>query len=159
MKKAIGIPNERFRFWESLIETMNKKTDLFSKITTISKQQCIETGYGKTGISLIIAGAGPNIPGWVELRINIKGGKSKSENIYNNILDKKSIIEAEYGESLIWDSEDRKKTYMDKNRITYRIKSFINEKGSLNSDKYTSLHDMIIDKVIRFDRVFSKYIK
>jgi len=78
-KCGSSVSRERFKFWDSLLEKSDKRTDLFKNITVVSKQPGVHAGIGKAGIRLGYIGTDDKT--WVELNVNIGGDAEETEKI------------------------------------------------------------------------------
>ena len=74
------------------------------------------------------------------------GDRDKNKAIFDMLYEQKEMIETDFGDKLDWMRLDDKRAS--------RIKWIISGHGSLNEpETWSSLQDILIDAMIRFDRV------
>lgn len=131
----------RKEFWTGLLERSQSKTRLFSGRTP-STDYWLGTGSGKSGVEftyLIFKDCAG-----IEIYIDT-GDQKKNKAIFDALYEQKEAVEAEFGDSLDWQRLDEKRA--SRARKTYR------DQGSLNEpNTWPSLQEMLIEKMILFDR-------
>lgn len=138
----------RKEFWTGLIERSQGKTKLFSSKTP-STDHWLGIGSGRSGIVfnylILKDGAG------IDLYIDV-GDYERNKAVFDSLLQDKEAIEADFGEPLEWRRLDDKRA----SRIVKLYRDF----GSLNEpETWPTLQDMLIEKMIRFDKVFRQRIR
>lgn len=84
-------------------------------------------------------------------RIDV-GDYEKNKAVFDSLLQDKEAIEAEFGEPLEWRRLDDKRA----SRVVKLYRGF----GSLNEpETWPTLQDMLIEKMIRLDKVFRQRIR
>jgi hypothetical protein len=131
----------RREFWTGLLERSQGRTRLFSGKSP-STDHWLGTGSGKSGIEfnyfILKDGAG------IDLYIDV-GDQERNKRIYDLLYAEKDAIEVEFGEPLEWRRLDDKRAS--------RIVRVYRDNGSLNEpDTWPSLQDMLIEKMILFDK-------
>ncbi len=133
----------RKEFWTGLLERSQGKTRLFSGKTP-STDHWLGTGSGRSGIVfnylILKDGAG------IDLNIDV-GDYEKNKAVFDTLLQDREDIEAEFGEPLDWRRLDDKRT----SRVVKLVRGF----GSLNEpETWPTLQDVLVEQMIRFDKVF-----
>jgi len=151
-KRDSSVTQERFKFWDSLLEKADKKTNLHKNITVISKPNGIHTGIGKSGISLGYVGR--NDKAWVQLTINIKGHVDETEKIYNELLAVSGSIDKKYPTlKIVWKP-------VEKNPINSRLILSYSDKGGVSdTDKWNEIQDDLVERMIIFEKIFKNWIR
>jgi hypothetical protein len=146
------VPQERFKFWESLLEKSDKKTSLFKRINVVSKPNGIHAGIGKAGIRLGYVGTDDKT--WVELNINISGHLGETEKIYEELLTVSGDINKKYPElKIIWKPAE-------KNPTNSRLILSYSDKGGIgDTDKWNHIHDDLVERMIKFEKIFKDWIR
>lgn len=140
-----SVPQERFKFWDSLLEKSDKKTDLFKKIKSVSKRNGIPVSIGK-GISLRYCGRDDIT--WVELNINT-GHDEETKNKYEELISKSEAINKKYPElKIVWNPTEKKPIH---SRL---ILSYSSKGGIGDTDKWNEIQDDLIERMIKFERIF-----
>jgi hypothetical protein len=139
---------DRLEFWTTLLDRSKSKTNLFSNRSP-SKDHWLATGSGRSGITfnyLILKDHAA-----ITLNIDV-GDQTTNKAIFDEFASQSQDIEYEFGERLNWYRLDDKKAC--------HIDCQIYEHGSLSEpDTWAALQDLMIDKMVRFDRVFRDRIK
>lgn len=134
---------KRKEFWTGLLERSQGKTHLFSGKSP-SDDHWLGSGSGRSGIEfdyLILKDRSA-----IDLAIKIPD-KEKNKAIFDLLYADKANIEAEFGEPLDWRRLDDK--------LSSRIVKVYHDHGSLSEpETWPSLQDMLIEKMIAFDKVF-----
>jgi hypothetical protein len=146
------VPQERFKFWDSLLDKSDKSTNLFHNITVVSKRNAIHTGIGKAGISLGYIGR--NDKTWVQLTINIKGQAEETEKIYNELLSISGSIDKKYPElKIVWKPSE-------KNPTNSRIVLSYSDKGGIGDNgKWELIQDDLVERMSKFEQIFKNWIR
>lgn len=134
---------ERLEFWEQLNTVIAEKGKPFS-IRKASTDHWYDVALGITGVHISITLV--NKANTVGVEVYIHDDKA----LFDALLDKKVLIEAETGMTFSWERLDGKKA----SRIKYSI-------SGLDFDNHSNYHDLmveIIDKVVIMRKVFRKYI-
>lgn len=138
---------ERLEFWDQLLKKSAQLTPLFLNIKP-KRDNWIETSAGKSGLrySYVILMDSARI----ELYIDTGDGM-QNKKIFDELYSEKDQIESEFGESIDWQRLDMKRA----SRIAVLIKG----RGLKDKDKWDKLQEEMIDKMIRFEKVFKKRIQ
>lgn len=134
---------ERLEFWEQFNTVIAEKGKPFS-IRKASTDHWYDVTLGITGVHISITLV--NKANTVGVEVYIHDDKA----LFDALLDKKVLIEAETGMTFSWERLDGKKA----SRIKYSI-------PGLDFDDHSNYHDLmveVIDKVVIMRKVFKKYI-
>jgi len=137
----------RLEFWKQLLEGSKNKTDLFSAISP-SKDNWISAGAGISGVVyqyVILMDEAR-----VQLAIE-SADVSKNKRIFDDLHKSKQQIESDFGEQLIWERLDDRKSS--------RIAKIVANKGLANLDDWCVVQDKMVDAMIRLQKGLSKHIK
>ncbi len=138
----------RKEFWTQLLQRSEGKTRL-AENRSPSRDHWLAVAAGKSGINynyLILKDGGG-----IDLYIDVKDYE-RNKAIFDALYADKDAIEAEFGEELDWRRLD--------DRRSSRIVKVYRGQGSLyEQEKWATLQDMLIDAMIRLDKVFRKRIK
>ncbi len=139
---------KRYRFFEQLLEQVNKVTDTFSNISPVGYQCWINTSAGKTGLIWALV-ATKNFTR-VELVFS-HSDESINQTRYEKLFAKKKEIEDAFGESLDWDfKETRKQSYVRK----------IFKKGGLeDEEKWPEIQSQMVDCFVRLEKALSPHLQ
>lgn len=101
-----GIEDTRKKYWIALLERFNKVSKQFQNVNP-SSDHWLSGGSGVSGVpfSFVVT---TNYAS-VEILIN-KGEKEVNEEIYDKLYSMKDEIESDYGEKLVWQRLDEKKS-------------------------------------------------
>jgi len=141
----------RKEFWTQLLEKINKKSSLFSRISP-GAYHWIGTSAGKSGISynFIIL----NNFGGIEIYFD-RGKDYVNPNInkqrFDKLLEFKEEIEGKFGKKLNWERLDDKRA----SRISIRFKGI---GGLKNKENWSKIHEDMIYNMIKLEEVFRNYI-
>jgi hypothetical protein len=151
-----SLPQEKCKFWVSLLEKSDKKTNLFKKITVVSKPNGIHAGIGKAGIRL--GYCGKNDETWVELNINIGGHKKETETvkIYEGLLAESGDIDKKYPELKIrWKPVEKN---LEHSRVVLSYSD--PDKGGIgDKDKWNDIQDDLVERMFKFEKIFKDWIR
>lgn len=135
--------SERLEFWNKFNEVVEQNGKPFNiRKATTDHWYDVALGTSEAHISINLV----NKSSYVVIDVYINDNKE----LFDNLMDKKDIIESELGFKLVWDRLDNGKA----SRIKYRIKG-------LNFDDHSNYEELmkeIIDKVIIMRSVFKKYM-
>ncbi len=139
---------KRLEFWQTLIERSRDRTKLFANRSP-SRDHWLGIGAGRSGLTfnyLIFKDKAG-----LELYIDT-GDYDRNKAIFDALLEQQEQIEQSFGAPLDWQRLD--------DRRASRIAYFIRGKGSLNEvESWPEVQDLMIDAMIRFERVFRPRIK
>ena len=139
----------RLRFWESLLALVKKKTRLFSGVSP-TKENWIYTGAGRTGLSYNFVVR--QYDAQVELYID-RGVDSQDETlaIFDQIAATRDEIEQGFGGPLNWVRAGKGRGC--------RIQKAITDGGYRDELRWPTIHESMIDALIKLERVMSPRIK
>ena len=134
----------RVKFWNQLLSFMNEKSDLFRNISP-SKDNWIGTGTGISSVlyNFVVTGSYAR----VELLMQ-RPNKEENKFIFDEMNNYKSQIEKEFGDSLIWDRIDDKKS----SKIRYQLEDV----SVFNEDDWTKMIDFLVESMIRLEAACSE---
>jgi hypothetical protein len=139
---------KRLIFWKQVLKKSKDKTNLFSNIPP-GKSSFIRTSAGKSGLTYSYTITQKN--GSAEFCIDNGINQAElSKKIFNSLFEHKGDIEKEFGDSLEWESTNKKGVY--KIRKIYPTAN-LNE--SVNWDE---LQGEMINGMINLDRALKKYL-
>ncbi len=135
---------ERERFWTSLLDRSRATTKLFVNISP-GTSNWISTGAGKTGISYMYCANQHET--FVQLAIERTGDAEEEENqaVFDQLYAQQRDIEEQFGEELIWDQVE--------GRRIRRVMVRFDDGGWRDEERWTSIHDKMIDAMIRLEMV------
>lgn len=151
-KCGSSVTKERFKFWDSLLDKSDEKTNLFKKISVVAKRNGIHAGIGKSGISLGYVGTAHKT--WVQFTINIRGHVEETEKIYQELLSVSSNISKKYPElKITWKP-------VEKDPINSRLILSYSDKGGIGDrDKWDEIQDDLVERMIKFEKIFKDWIR
>ena len=138
----------RLEFWQSLLERLEGKTTLHSKLKP-KTDYWLSTGAGKTGLSYVyvILKDGAR----VELDIS-RSDAEINKSYFDQLHQHREEIEEAFGAPLDWQRADK--------NISSCICYQIPVKGGLKDrESWPRLQDAMIDAMIRLEKAFKPYIK
>ena len=140
---------EQFQsFYDSLVTKSNKKTTLFSNVSPQSYWNgSVRTGAGITLVQYTYFATENESA--IELLIHRKN-KDDNKLIFKELYLNKSDIEKLFGEELTWDPGENKKRCS--------IRNWFDDGGLLNPEVWASLHDKMVDAMIRFEKALNPYL-
>lgn len=141
--------NIREKFWTALLELSKTKTKLHSNISP-SKHNWIGTSAGMQGLNLNYVVRKDS----ADVELYIDRGKDSEEinkNIFQQLSQNKDKIESEFGEPLEWQMLEGKRACRIKKRITIG--------GYRDDDKWTEIHEALVDSMIKLENSIRPYIK
>lgn len=130
--------NIRIEFWKKLLATYNTKHDLFSNISP-SKDNWISAGSGVSGVAyqFVITQAFAQVELLIQRPI-----KEENKFIFDQLLHYKDEIETNFGEPLIWERRDDKKS----STIKYQL----NGCNVFNKQDWNAMIEFFVDAMPRF---------
>lgn len=139
-------PNERYRFWASLLERMKKGTDLFANISPSSSIWIYKSaGRSGLGFQFVIH----EHDGLVLFAIN-RTTRGENKEIFDKLSTLKDEVESKFAEKLEWRRGDEIKASSIGKTITIG--------GYRDEDKRSEMQDAMIDAMIRLERVIRPHI-
>lgn len=150
-KKELAERNiERKKYWTSLLELSKKKTKLHSNISPGIYNWIGSPAGLPTGIWLVYAIRKHDAQ--AELYIDHdKGTGERNIEIFNGLLEKKDLLEKEFGSALEWEELEGKRAC--------RIKKTIPIAGWMDEEKWPDSQQAMVDAMIRIDKVFRPHLK
>ena len=139
----------RERFWTDLLESSKLKTKLHSNISP-SKHNWIGTSAGTQGLNLNYVVRKDS----ADVELYIDRGKDSEEinkNIFSQLFQNKEMIESEFGEPLEWQTLEGKRACRIKKRITIG--------GYRDDDKWSEIHEAMVNCMIKLEQSLKPYIK
>lgn len=132
----------RIKFWNQLLSSMNKESDLFQNISP-SKDNWIGTGTGISNVAynFVVTGSHARVEVYMQ-----KPTKEENKNIFDELINYKSQIEQQFGGSLIWERLDEKKAS--------RIKHQLEEVSIFNEDDWPRMIDFLVGSMVRLEQAF-----
>lgn len=138
----------REEFWSRLLNLSKGRTSLGSNRSP-TRDYWLSVAAGRSGINynylILKNGAG------IDLYIDV-GDQGKNKAIFDRLFAEKDMIEDEFGETLDWRRLDDK-------RASRVVKSYEDQGSLMEQDKWNDLQEVMIDAMIRFDKVFRKRIR
>ena len=134
------------RFWEELLEESDAEFSLFHSISP-KQQHWIGKGAGIGGVvyNYIIT----NDYGAAELYIDTKS-RDKNKEIFDQLIEDRDEIEAEFGDELEWRRLDDKKAS--------RIRARLTDAGLTDEDAWTDIQTTMVEGMQRFYHTFENRI-
>lgn len=149
-KKELGERHVlRLEFWEALLKRAKEKGFTLHANRSPTPENWIAAGSGKTGMSF-------NYYIWfegqtaAELYIDT-GDKEQNKRIFDQLHDKKASIEERFGGTLLWERLD--------DRIASRVRVLLHEGGLEDKERWTSIHDSMIDAMSRLYKALKPHIQ
>ena len=138
----------RREFWAKVIQEMNKKSNLYQKISP-NIYEFISAGAGVSGLGFNFYVS--KKCGRSELYIDRgKGSKEENEFIFNELLKEKEQIESDFEGQLEWKRLEDKRAC----RITSQTNGNANDK-----DRWDDMIEFMTDSMVKMEKVFSPLIK
>jgi hypothetical protein len=139
----------RQRFWTELLKRANVKTQLHAKVFP-GHSGAIGTGSGIRGLSFNYTVC--KHEGAVEMYIDRgKEGAEFNKSIFDTLAASREAIQEEFGEPLEWQRLDTKRAC--------RITKIITRGGYRDESKWESIHDGMIDAMIRLEKALRTHLK
>ncbi len=138
----------RYKFWKALLEVAKEKSRLHAALTP-GQYSWLGAGAGKSGISYNYITRQHDSQ--IELYID-RGEDTEDENekIFDELMKHKEEIEADFGDSLNWERLE--------NRRACRISKKIDTGGYRDEDKYSEIHNALVDAMCRFERALKHHL-
>ena len=138
----------RYKFWTELLEKAKEKTKLHANISP-GQHSWIGTGAGKSGIAYNYSIT--KHENQVELYVDRgKDADLENKNIFDELIKNKDEIENVFGESLKWERLDNKRAC--------RISRQFDNGGYRDEDKWSDIHNNMIDAMCRFEKALKPHI-
>jgi len=139
----------RYRFWEQLLEEARQRTKLHASISP-THHSWVGTGAGKSGLAFNYVAR--QHEAYVELYIDRrKDSEEENKAIFDQLMNHKESIEAVFGGPLEWQRLEGKRAC--------RIKKTISLGGYLDEDKWSEVHEAMIDTMMRLEKALKPYIQ
>jgi hypothetical protein len=140
----------RHKFWTMLLEYAKTQHNLFNSISP-TKDHWIAASAGSSGIAYTYWITQKGLR--VEFRID-KGKDSEEENlrIFNKLHDKKEIIEAKFGEPLIWNRSEG-------NRMCAIRVDLADGGYKSTGEEWSSIIAKAVDKMVKLEIAFKSWAK
>lgn len=138
----------RFQFWKQLLERAKEKTKLHAGISP-GQYSWLGTGAGITGLSLNYAVRQHD----AQVDLYIDRDKDSGEGnkvIFDALIEHKEQIEQDFGEPLLWERLDQKRAC--------RISKTIEIGGYKDDDKWSAVHEAMIETMIRLERALRSHL-
>jgi len=138
----------RYRFFEQLLEQVNKVSNAFSNISPVGYQCWINTSAGKSGLiwAFVITKNGTRIE-FVFSHLDEAVNRTRFEKLFA----KKDQIEEVLGSSLEWNfKENRKQHYI---RIIFKNRGLEDEKN------WPKMQVQLVDSFLKMEKAISPYIQ
>ncbi|WP_419897549.1 DUF4268 domain-containing protein [Roseomonas sp. USHLN139] len=129
---------DRRRFWNQLLASMNARSDLFRSISP-QTQSWLSAGSGIRGVGFNFGATASYAR--VELYID-RGDKTENELIFQRLQDQRDSIEADFGNSMVWERLDTKRAC--------RIKVERND-NVFNQDQWPSTIEYLVETMVSFE--------
>ena len=138
----------RYEFWNELLDRAKEKTKLHAQISP-GQYGWVGTGAGKRGLGYNYGVT--KHEGQVELYID-RGRDSEDENkkIFDDLLSHKDEVEEVFGEPLKWERLEGKRAC--------RISKKMEIGGYRDDDKWSEVHEAMIDAMCRLEKSLKPYI-
>jgi hypothetical protein len=132
----------RLDFWRAFLDYSNKKNSLFSNISP-SKENWLGIGIGMFGFALNVVVLRNNAR--VEIYLNT-GSKDVNKEYFDFLHNRKEQIEKEFGDDLVWERLDDKKSC--------RIKSQIDGLSMNDKEDWPGMIEFMADVAERMEKAF-----
>lgn len=142
-----GLQELRNKFWTELLEKFNDISTLFKNVTP-GTEGWLSAGSGVSGspFSFVVT---KNYAA-VDVFINI-GTKEQNKKVYDKLYQNKEKIEQAFGEPLIWERLDDKKS----SRITHRLTGV----DITNREDWEKIKDFLCKAMVNFEKVLKDPLK
>lgn len=145
--KVAETVQKRRDFWTQLLEKSKQKTTLFSGVSPGGDGWLSTGAVGIGGVAyeyLILRKEAR-----VQLNIATADG-DKNKEIFDGLLKNRQEIETEFGESLLWERLDDRKSS--------RITKVVEKRGLRDAVAWAKTQDKMIDAMIRLEKALTKHI-
>lgn len=136
----------RLKYWATLLQEMNKKTDLFKNISP-SKDNWISCGCGHSGLAYVLD-VTSNFAR-IELWIN-KGTKEENKQTFDKIMSYKEQIESVFGHNLDWQRLDDGKG----SRIAY----YLYDVSVFNEEDWKKMIEFMTNNIIKLEKAMKEIL-
>lgn len=144
MAERYGI---RYRFFKQLLDKAKTSTKLHANISP-SSHNWVSATINQFQFNYVTRQHDVH----VELYIDIDHDSGeKNKTIFDKLHDKKEHIEKEFGEPLIWERLDQKQAC--------RIRNKVEIGGYRDEDKWSEIHEAMIDTMIRLEKAVRPHIE
>lgn len=147
-KELAKIDEMRYEFFDQLLSVANNKTNIFSNISPNGYQNWISASAGKSGMNWLIASLKKSSR--VDFWLSSSSLEINKERFEKLVLHKEKIEEI-FGEPIIWNFKNNRK---EQNLRTYSPLGGIDD-----NDKWTDIHNDLVDRLIKLDQALRQYIK
>lgn len=137
----------RLDFWNLYLSESNKKNKLFSNISP-SKDNWINIGIGMSGVNIALVVTKNHCR--AEISLN-RGSQAENKDLFDSFKNMRSEIESAFGETLIWERMDDKKSC--------RIKSQLDGVNVFEKKDWSKMIEYLIDASERMKIAFQKPVK
>lgn len=139
----------RKEFWSQLLDKARERTKIYNNVSP-GIYHWIGTGAGKSGIgyNLVITNS------YAQAEVYLDRGKdfpNLNKERFDKLYKNSDKIEKTFGGKLNWER-------LDKRRASRISKKFVGT-GLRDKDKWSEIHDKILDAIIRMEKAFRSYIK
>ena len=137
----------RMEFWSQLLKKSNQQTSLFQNVNP-GKDNWISAGSGVSGVSFnyVIT----KTFGRAEI-VAQRPNTAENKYIFDELFKQKDKIEEVFGDSLVWDKLEKKKSC----RIRYEL----NGVNVFNKDDWDKMIEFMVDTMVRMEKAFKEPIK
>ena len=135
-------------WWTQLLNYAKTKTKLHANISP-TDHNWVGTTSGTRGLAFnyVVRQSDSTI----ELYIDRGKSDIENQNIFDQLISNKDIIEQEYGSPLIWEALEGKRAC----RISIRIKGGYRQ----TEEEWKAIHEKKVDTMIKFSDALKPYIK
>lgn len=138
----------RYEFFEQLLEHCRQKTNIFSNVSPVGYQNWVNAGAGKSGLMWTLCAT--EKVSRVELFLCAPTAEVNQKR-FDALYACKDEIEKRFGEALLWDfKEGRKQQY---------VRSLCPIGGLEQEERWQSIQDDLVDRLIRMESTFKTAIK
>lgn len=137
----------RHRFWTVLLERAKRRTLLHANISP-GEYSWIGASAGRQGVTYNYSVRKHDIT--AELYV-APATEEESKTIFNRLRSDRAEIERQFGSSLEWDEVE--------GRRACRLKAVVALGGYQDEDKWSEIHEGVIDAMIRLERAVGPYLR
>lgn len=141
-----GIEVLRKNYWTELLEKFNGVSKQFQNVNP-STDPWLSSGSGISGIPFTFVVTKNYVS--VELLIN-RGNKEINERIFDVLYSRKDELEKDFGNELIWDKLDEKKSC----RVSYRMENV----DITDCENWERFKEFQCDEMVRFDKTMRQSV-
>lgn len=138
---------KRIEFWQGLLPVLNGKTSLYKNVSP-TKDNWLNAGTGFGGVfyQIVIRMDSASI-----LLVIERGSSETNKKVFDYLYQHKEKIEKEFGEAINWRRMD--------DQISCRIQYDIPNCGLKDKNTWDKGFEVVLEKLIIWDKVFINYIK